>query len=94
MKVLGRNYEMWDNNQMDLKIISFNLNENEREMVSTAAFGVCATCRILRISRTFEHTFLKGLSVPSARWDWLPARSTSTSSELSLGRRGPSVLVL
>ena len=28
---------------------------------------------------------LKGLSVPSARRDWLPARSTSTSSELSLG---------
>jgi len=42
---------------MDLKIMSFNLNENEREMVSTAAFGVCATRRILRVSHTFEHTF-------------------------------------
>ena len=30
---------------------------------------------------------LKGLSVPSARREWLPARSTSTFSELSLGRR-------
>ncbi len=55
MKVLGRNYKTCDNNQMDLKIISFNLNENEREMVSTAALGVCATRRILRVSDTFEH---------------------------------------
>ena len=39
---------------------------------------------------------LKGLSVPSARREWLPARSTSTSAEPSLGRRGDgtSVLVL
>jgi len=61
MKVLGRNYETWDNNQMDLKIISFNLNENERERVSTAAFGVCAMRRILRVSYTFEHTFWGGV---------------------------------
>jgi hypothetical protein len=33
------------------------LNENEREMVSTADFGVCATRRILRVSHTSEHTF-------------------------------------
>jgi hypothetical protein len=33
----------------------------------------------------------KGLSVPSARREWLPARSTSTSAELSLGRRGNHV---
>jgi len=26
MNNLGRNYETWDNNQMDLKIMSFNLN--------------------------------------------------------------------
>jgi len=57
MKVLGRNYETGDNNQMDLKIMSFNFNENEKEMISTAAFGVCATRRILRFSHTFEHTF-------------------------------------
>ncbi len=36
---------------MDLKIIIFNLNENEREMVSTAAFEVCAT-RMLNIDAT------------------------------------------
>jgi hypothetical protein len=42
---------------MDLKIMSFNLNENEREMVSTAAFGVRATRRILQVSHKFEHTF-------------------------------------
>jgi len=46
---------------MDLKIMSFNLNENERDMVSTAAFGVCATRRILRISHTFKHTFWGGV---------------------------------
>jgi hypothetical protein len=27
MNDLGINYETWDNNQMDLKIMSFNLNE-------------------------------------------------------------------
>jgi hypothetical protein len=32
------------------------LNENEREMVSTAGFRVCATRRILRVSHTSEHT--------------------------------------
>jgi hypothetical protein len=35
--------------------------KNEREMVSTAAFGVCATRRILRVSHTFEHTFSGGV---------------------------------
>jgi len=30
-------------------------------MVSTAVFGVCATCRILRVSHTFEHTFWGGV---------------------------------
>ena len=33
------------------------LNENEREMVSTAGFRVCATRRILRVSHISEHTF-------------------------------------
>jgi hypothetical protein len=33
------------------------LNENEREVISTAEFGVCATRRILRVSHTSEHTF-------------------------------------
>ena len=33
------------------------LNENEREMISTAEFGVCATRRILRVSHISEHTF-------------------------------------
>jgi len=35
--------------------------KNEREMVSTAAFGVCATHRILRVSHTFQHTFWGGI---------------------------------
>ncbi len=46
---------------MDSKILSFNLNENEIEMVSTAAFGAGATSRILRVSHTFEHTFRGGV---------------------------------
>jgi hypothetical protein len=33
------------------------LYENEREMVSTAGFRICATRRILRVSHTSEHTF-------------------------------------
>jgi len=41
--------------------MSFNLNENEREMVSSAAFGVCATRRILPVSHTFKHTFGGGV---------------------------------
>ena len=41
--------------------MSFNLNENEREMVSIASFGVCATRRILRVYHTFEHTFRGGV---------------------------------
>ncbi len=57
MKVLGRKLQDVRYNQMDLKIMSFNLNETEREMVSTAAFGVCAMRRILHVSHTFEHTF-------------------------------------
>jgi hypothetical protein len=57
MKVLGRKLRDVRYNQMDFKIMSFNLNETEREMVSTAAFGVCATRRILRVSHTFEHSF-------------------------------------
>jgi len=31
MNDLGRNYETWDNNQMDLKIMSFNLNVKMKE---------------------------------------------------------------
>ncbi len=57
MKILGRKLRDVRYNQMDLKIMSFDLNENEREMFSTAAFGVCATRRILRVSHTFKHTF-------------------------------------
>ena len=38
-----------DNNQMDLKIMSFILGENERELVLIAAFGVCVMRRILRV---------------------------------------------
>ena len=36
-------------------------------MVSTAAFGVCAMRRILRVSHTFEHTFWIGVSFPNQR---------------------------
>ena len=61
MKVLGRKLRDMRYNQMDLKIMSFNLNENEREMVSTAAFGVCAMRRILRYIRAH---FLRWCSVP------------------------------
>ena len=51
--MVGRNVlegrERRDNNQMDLKIMSFILDENERELVLIAAFGVCVMRRILRV---------------------------------------------
>jgi hypothetical protein len=52
---------MNEGNEMTIKYGFENyeliLNENEREMVSTARFRVCATRRILRVSHTSEHTF-------------------------------------
>ena len=67
--------------------MSFNLNENEREMVSTAAFGVCAMHRILRVSHTFEHTFQGGvlhhLSVSFPLYQSLRTRDKSEWQDLS-----------
>ena len=51
---------MKEGNEITIKCIEnyeLILNENEREMISTAEFGVCATRRILRVSHISEHTF-------------------------------------
>jgi hypothetical protein len=57
----GRFPSMNEGNEITIKYGFENyeliLNENEREVISTAEFGVCATRRILRVSHTSEHTF-------------------------------------
>ena len=67
MNDLGRNYETWDNNQMDLKIMSFNLNVKWKRNGFNCRFrGMCNAWDPTRFSYIRAH-YLRWCSAPHQR---------------------------